>query len=236
MNIISIDPSLISTAVCINGKLFNYCRESDIYGKKGMSKWYKMAEQFVTYKAISYNKYSTYSEGEIVKLVDYNRITDQIISDIKENIDINKPTKVGIEGYSYSSDAGLIIDLVTFSTLLRKKIYDQITNDILVLSPSTLKQESCRLTYKPIDIGKKKPKFVWENNQGIKGGSFTKTEIFKSIIENTKFIESDEWAKHCLSISEEILSNKKINKPYEDLNDVYVLFKIMFLNLNKQIY
>jgi hypothetical protein len=50
------------------------------------------------------------------------------------NIDKSLPTKIGIEGYSFSSNAGAIIDLVTFSTLLRKKLFD-LSEDILVLSP-----------------------------------------------------------------------------------------------------
>ena len=47
MNLIGIDPSLISTAVCVNGKVFNYCREKDALGKKGMFKWYKLADELV---------------------------------------------------------------------------------------------------------------------------------------------------------------------------------------------
>ena len=31
-NLIGIDPSLISTGVVINGKMFNYCRETDATG------------------------------------------------------------------------------------------------------------------------------------------------------------------------------------------------------------
>ena len=184
MNLIGIDPSLISTAVCVNGKLFNYCREKDALGKKGMFKWYKLAEELVNYKYIEYQNYSDYMNGEIIKLSDYDKITDQIISDIKENINPSLKTLVAIEGFSYGSGVGDLIDLVTFSTLLRKKLFDQITEDILVVSPSTLKLESCKLTYPPIDVGKKKPKLKWMNNEGIAGGHFTKREMFLAIVEN----------------------------------------------------
>ena len=44
MNIVAIDPSLISTALVVNGKMINYCRESKVYGKTGMSKWFKLDE------------------------------------------------------------------------------------------------------------------------------------------------------------------------------------------------
>jgi hypothetical protein len=230
MNLIGIDPSLVSTAVCVNGKLFNYCREKDALGKKGMFKWYKLADELVNYRYIEYQNYKNYMNGEIIKLVDYDKVTDQIISDIKENIDTSLKTLVGIEGFSYSSSAGDIIDLVTFSTLLRKKIYDQITTDILVVSPSTLKLESCKLTYPPIDVGKRKPKLKWMNNEGIAGGHFTKREMFLTIVENDNL--NDDWSRHCKIVKGDLLEGKKIPKPYEDLNDAALLF--LFLKENRR--
>ena len=192
MNIVAIDPSLISTALVVTSgdtfKMFNYCRESSAFGKTGIKKWFKLAEQYVTYKFIEYREFEDYSEGELTKLKDYDKITDDIIKDILDNINPTKPTKVGIEGYSFSSTAGDIIDLVTFSTLLRKKLFDKISEDITVLSPSTLKLESCKLTYPPIikEIGGKKPRqeFIWRNTMGISGGKFQKTEMFKAITDN----------------------------------------------------
>mgnify|MGYP003332878312 CR=1 FL=1 len=135
MNIVAIDPSLISTALVVSSgdsfKLYNYCRESKVIGKKGMTKWFKLAEQYITYKYVNYRDFADYSEGELVKLKDYDVVTDQIIEDILENIDIKKPTKVGIEGYNFGAQVGDLIDLVTFSTLLRKKLYDKISKDKL---------------------------------------------------------------------------------------------------------
>lgn len=225
MNIIGIDPSLISTAVVINGKVFNYCRESDAMNKSGYSKWFKLAEQYATYRFIKYREYKTYSEGEIIKLKDYDQITDMIISDIKSNIDNSKPTKIGIEGYSYSSDAGAIIDLVTFSTLLRKKLFDQITQDIIVYSPKSLKLESCKLTYAPVNEGKKKEKWVYKNNDGISGGTFTKHAMFLAIIENKNL--SDDWTKLCRSLKSEIMASNKVPKPFEDVNDGILIYNIL---------
>jgi len=224
-NLIGIDPSLISTAICINGKLINYCRESDAYNKNGLAKWFKLAEQFINYKFIEYRKYKNYSEGEVIKLFDYDKITDSIINDIKSNIDTTLPTKVAIEGYSYSSDTSSIIDLVTFSTLLRKKIVDELTDDIKIIAPSSLKQESCKLTYEPINIGKKKDKFEFRNNEGVAGGKFTKREMFLSIIENDKVNEL--YSNHLRSIKSDILEVSKIPKPYEDSNDAYIIYQLL---------
>ena len=232
-NIVAIDPSLISTALVVSSgnsfKIYNYCRESAAYGKTGFKKWYKMAEEYVNYKFISYRDYKDYSEGELVKLKDYDKITDNIIDDILSNIDLDKPTKVGIEGYSFGSVAGDLIDLVTFSTLLRKKLFDKISQDIFVMSPSTLKLESCKLTYPPMikESGKKKITYKeeWRNNMGIPGGSFTKREMLLSIVENENL--NDFWSKHCKSVKDDLLSVSVINKPYEDSNDAYLIYQIL---------
>jgi len=232
-NIVAIDPSLISTAMVVSSensfKIYNYCRESSAYGKTGLKKWYKMAEEYVTYKFINYRSFEDYSEGELIKLKDYDKITDGIIEDILSNIDINKPTKIGIEGYSFSSTAGDIIDLVTFSTLLRKKLFDKISQDIFVISPSTLKLESCKLTYPPIikEIGKKKITYKeeWRNNFGMSGGNFTKREMLLSIVENDNL--NDFWGNHCKLVKDDLLSVSVINKPYEDVNDSYLIYQVL---------
>lgn len=225
MNIIGIDPSLISTAVVVNGKIFNYCRESDAMNKSGYSKWFKLAEERATYKFIKYREFKSYSEGELVKLKDYDRITDDIISDILENIEPSQETFIGIEGYNFGASVGDLVDLVTFSTVLRKKLFDQVSQNITVLSPKTLKQESCKLTYPPTDIGKKKPKLQWRNKEGIAGGHFTKREMFLAIVENDNL--NDDWGKHCKSIAADLLENKTIKKPYEDVNDAYLIYHIL---------
>ena len=126
MNIVAIDPSLISTALVVSSgdtfKIYNYCRESDVYGKKGITKWYKLAEQWLNYSLIQYREFKDYSEGELTKLKDYDKITDQIIKDIHDNIDKTQETIIGIEGYNFGAQVGDLVDLVTFSALLRKKL------------------------------------------------------------------------------------------------------------------
>ena len=232
-NIVALDPSLISTALVVSSgdtfKMYNYCRESSAFGKTGIKKWFKLAEQFVTYKFITYREFTDYSEGELTKLKDYDKISDGIISDILSNIDTSKPTKIGIEGYSFSSTAGDIIDLVTFSTLLRKKLFDQISEDITVMSPSTLKLESCKLTYPPIvtETGKKvkKVKIEYRNTLGMSGGKFTKTDMFMAIVENNEML--DFWTKHCKLVKSDVLGVATIPKPYEDVNDAFLIYNVL---------
>lgn len=236
MNIVAVDPSLISTGLVVSDgesfRMFNYCKESNAAGKTGLKKWFKLAEQYITYKYVEYREYKDYSDGEITKLKDYDAITDSIIEDVLENINPNESTKIGIEGYSFQSSAGDIIDLVTFSTLLRKKLFDRVSEDIIVLSPSTLKLESCKLTYPPIEkqIGGKNPRieYIYKNNWGIPGGSFKKPEMLRSIIDNDSL--NDFWATHLKLTKDDLLVPKNIPKPYEDCNDAYLIFRVLEKN------
>lgn len=229
INYVSIDPSINSTALIVNDKIYNYCKSNLIINKKNQyKKWYKMAEELVVYRIIDINKNKTYSENEIIKLNEYDNITNMICKDIINNIDLNIPTIVAIEGYNFGSRAGHLIDLVTFTTLLRIKIYKNITKNIIIISPSTLKLEACKITYKPIIIKNeksKKTKYIYMNNNGVKGGSFKKNDIFLSIVDNNEF--DDKWKKHCNIIKDDFIDMINIPKPYEDINDCYMLYKIL---------
>jgi hypothetical protein len=235
LNIISIDPSLISTALVVNGKIFNYCRESKVMLKSGMSKWFKSAEQYCTYRFISYREFSNYSDGELIKLKDYDQITEMIINDILENIKSNKESVVGIEGYNFGATVGDLIDLVTFSTLLRKKLFDRVSENIIVMSPSTLKLEACKLTYEPIvkEIGKKvkRIEYEWRNKLGISGGKFTKRDMALCIIENDKI--NHDWFRYLKSIKSELLEVKDIQKPHEDINDAVLIYHVLKSDFQK---
>jgi hypothetical protein len=235
LNIISIDPSLISTALVVNGKIFNYCRESKVMLKSGMSKWFKSAEQYCTYRFISYREFSNYSDGELIKLKDYDQITEMIINDILENIKSNEESVVGIEGYNFGATVGDLIDLVTFSTLLRKKLFDRVSENIIVMSPSTLKLEACKLTYEPIvkEIGKKvkRIEYEWRNKLGISGGKFTKRDMALCIIENDKI--NHDWFKYLKSIKSELLEVKDIQKPHEDINDAVLIYHVLKSDFQK---
>lgn len=209
--------------------MYNYCRETDAYGKKGLTKWFKFAEEHIIYQFIEYREFVDYSEGELTKLKDYDKITDQIIDDILKNINTKLETKIGIEGYNFGAQVGDLVDLVAFSTLLRKKLYDKVSKDITVLSPSSLKLESCKLTYKPVikEIGGKNPRkeYIWKNTIGMPGGKFTKFDMYYAIIENNDL--NDYWAKHCKLMKSDMTSVKGVNKPYEDANDAYLIYQVM---------
>ena len=49
--------------------------------------------------------------------------------------------------------------------------------------------------------------------------------MFLSIVENDDW--NDDWAKHCKEIQVDLLENKTIKKPYEDVNDAYLLWQYL---------
>lgn len=127
-----------------------------------------------------------------------------------------------MEGYSYSS-TGDIIDLVTFSTLLRTKLLN-VTDDLKIVSPRTLKSETCKLVYEPKNIGIKKPKLEYRNKNGVPGGSFTKIDMCQALID---YEINDPYCNMIKENSTDILSNKTIKKPLEDCNDAYLLYILL---------
>jgi len=224
MNIITIDPSLSCTAMVINDKKFIFVNDNIALTKtKKLTKWFELAAPLVTYSFLKYDNLTDYSSNEIFKLKAYDEITNNIIDTIHTEIIPKFDIQVHIEGYSFSSAAGPLIDLVTFSTLLRKKLYD-ITENIEILSPSSLKLEAAKLTYPPISKGKKIIKYEYRNNDGIAGGSFTKREMFKALIENPKL--TNHWVSFLRDHSIDILNYKNIPKPLEDINDAQLMYFI----------
>jgi len=224
MNLITIDPSINNTAIIVNGKIFCFTNKELMFSKTGkLTKWFELANPFVEYFPITYTKADDYSTNEILKLDTYHQIANTIVDVILMHCNSAEPFKVCIEGYSYNSAAGPIIDLVTFSTLLRYKLYEH-TEDITVISPTSLKHEAAKLTYPAIRKGKKVIKYEYRNHQGIAGGSFTKTDIFYALIENNNL--QGEWVNFLRAYKKEITNNKVIAKPLEDINDAELMYRI----------
>lgn len=223
-NIVSIDPSLSCTAMIVNNKKFIYTNSNIALTKKlNLNKWFAICEDHITYRLTDYTRSKIYSDQEILKLTEYNTVTDKIIVDITDNLNPGEEIFIAIEGYSQSSSAGPLIDLVTFSTLLRNKLI-KISNNLEIISPSSLKLEAAKMTYPVIEKGKRVKKYEWRNHEGIAGGKFTKIEMLKSLIENNN-LHSDPWVKLLLEYKDELLSVKKIQKPIEDMNDAKILYE-----------
>jgi len=228
MNYIGIDTSLSSTGVYIktqNGDFYYNYKNSP-----KLSKWHKTLS-YMTYKDYSIPEIDNYSDLEIVKLIKYNEITDMIVNDILTHC---KPEECIIltEGYSYSSsNTSSLIDLIGYATLLRTKLLKYSFNDFIIKSPSTLKMETCKYTYKPIEksIGGKNPRieYIYKSDIGIPGGRFHKPDMLKAIFDN---VNIDIQLKTSLSYhKEELLKMKAIPKPIDDIVDaIWLVYTEIF--------
>lgn len=210
MIIIGIDPSLNSTGISIykNGifTVYNYTNNSPKY------KWIKEVENCVDFKFHEYNdETESFSESETEKIRVYDIVTDKIFNDIKEIS--TEPTEVFIEGYSYSSAQGRLIDLVTFSTLLRIKLVKHGIN-LNVIPPSTLKKTIAEQVY-PID-----KKGIARDENLKAGGSFDKKDMMKCLV---KLDVNCDYIDYLKTNKDILLKPKSLAKPFDDCNDSILL-------------
>lgn len=213
MYIIGIDPSINSTAISIYDEekihLFNYTT------KKLKYKWFTLTTEFINYNAtVSVNDSSCgYSKLEIKKITSYDEITNSMLNNIIDIIGEEKCV-VYIEGYSYSSDAGKIIDLVTFSTLIRHKLLSYPNITLHIIAPSELKKCMGEFVYD------KDKKGVCRNSDGKAAGSFDKKDMMIALM---KLELNYPYMKYLSENQEILLTPKNIPKPFDDINDAIIL-------------
>ena len=191
-----------------------------------LTKWHKTLS-FINYRSYSNVKSEKYSDSEVLKILQYDNITNIIFNDILNNV---KPeeTIIVTEGYSYaSSNTTSLIDLVSYASLLRAKLVKMPFVNFIVKAPMSLKVETCMITYGPVieevKISKRKsskpPKekpLKCKNRFGIAGGKFTKHDMFDAIIDcKYKMKIKEILAPH----QKEIQLMKSIPKPIDDMVD-----------------
>ena len=222
-NYIGVDISLNSTAVFIqNG---DNCNILSFTNKKDNNIYIKeLDHNGVKFFFLENDNKESYSKSEILKLKNYDKLSDSIISQIKNHINTSEKTFCQIEGYSYSSrNTSSLLDIVSLSTLIRVKLLNNINDiDISIISPSTLKLETCKLVYKPINIGKKKPKYEYRNNQGVSGGSMKKPDMFRAILEGNINTPIYDMMKNYIHL----IDRDKIPNPIEDITDATFACKL----------
>jgi hypothetical protein len=229
MLFIGLDVSKISTALCIekNGvtKLYSYTT------KKDNNTWIKQTSQFINYRNINYNysKETDYSKSELLKLGEFDAVTDLIINDIFDNIKILDSVRIGIEGFSYNS-TGPIFDIIEFTTILKYKLMNKIEkySIIEILSPMTLKSETCKMIYEPrIELkGKKVIKEILhiENDKGKQANKFDKWDMFYAFLKSDMKLEFKDW---CIENQEVIYKGKEVFKPGDDIIDAFFITQII---------
>lgn len=214
-NFVGIDPSLSSTAVTIrladNSVYYFNFKTSD-----KLSKWHKTLS-YVKYVDFHKEELDEFSDNEISKLLLYDSITDNIVAEIM-NLCQPEETHIAMEGFSFSSSVGPLIDLVTFSTLLRYKLIENKFAKLKIIPPTSLKSTTCLFVYGPGE--KKKPS---RNDEGIAGGRFQKREMVKALLDSAlNHPLKDSLSYH----KEELLKAKAIPKPIDDITDSVFLCEL----------
>jgi len=228
INIVAIDPSLNSTAVVINGKAYSIASEDKALTKKdAFTRWFELANEHaeIVVTSKSYKEEKVYAKSELAKLGAFKTMVGVVSKLMNIHCVNGVSTVVVIEGYSYSSAAGHIIDLVTFGTLLRHMIYTRLNTQLVVLSPSTVKSQAAQLTYPAIKKGKKVIKLEYRNNDGVIGGKFKKHEMYKALTDNDML--QTPWVSFLREHQDEIMSLKKVPTPIDDINDAIIMFHIV---------
>lgn len=212
MFIIGIDPSLSSSAISIymNGELyiFNYTNQ------KENNKWIKESKGLVDFSFHNYIIGNNYSDSEIEKLNIYDNVTDNLVDNIKSIVG-NRPSKIYMEGYSYSSK-GKIIDLVAFSTLIRYKLNKIPNTEVNIIAPSSLKKYIGEFVYE------KDKKGIYRNENGKAAGSFDKKDMMVALLK-LKLEKDYPYVDYLIENRSNLLTPKNIPKPFDDINDSLIL-------------
>ena len=207
MKIFSIDPSLSSTAVVIIDSLSD---DVSVYsfmtGKH--SKWTKIAQSCVSINFTNYDISGNYNDSELKKIVCYEETAKNIISTVNPI----PGDEVLIEGYAMRA-MGNIVDLVVFSTFLRKAVMDRGVK-LTVVTPMTLKYEFAKMLY---SVDKKG---VPRNDRGLAGGKWQKKDMLEGLL---RYNDGKDFINMLIEHSGELLSMKNVPSPINDCVDAYAL-------------
>jgi hypothetical protein len=140
--IIGIDFSINSTAITIRNDKGIVMMSFVPNYEPGKSAWkaheaLQQVLQISSYKKDGSSKDS--SEDQQIKIRNANRLSSLIIETIgTENL--KKVERINIEGFSYASKGNAFIDLITYNTFLKCKLYSIVGDRIYVIPPKTLKK------------------------------------------------------------------------------------------------
>jgi hypothetical protein len=230
-NYIGIDISLNSTAIYLESDRGN--KILSLNNKKDNNIYIKELDRCgVEFIHLNAEKSKIYSDNEILKLRHFDKIATLVLDFCLKNINEDENTFCQIEGYSFSKNTSSILDIVSLSTLIRVYLLKNIKNiDISIISPSSLKLEACKLSYDPVDIGVKKPKYIYVNNEGVSGGSFKKPEMYKALLDSKLSI----YIRDFLVEYKHLTERSKIPNPIEDIIDAIFACKVKIKQVENNI-
>lgn len=227
MNIIGLDTSKVSTSMVIDvdgeKHYFSYNTNKETY------KWNELINDFVKIRTYQYdNKIKDYSDKEVNKLIQFSKISSNLINDVKNTINFDKETIINIEGYSYGK-SNQIVDLVGVGSTIRVKLYETVPNaKFNIIAPKSLKTKTCELVYgsEMVEQGKRKIKIVKvinPNHDGVSGGNFDKFHMLMAV---TDYNKNDKLSEFIINNFDEMNSMSNVPKPIEDLVDAFFLKEI----------
>ena len=223
---LGIDLSLTSTGISLfNSKTKEYKYLSFMKNYKKPTKWTKLMLDYIDIHGVEYRYSDEYSKQEVYKIEDYNKNMDIVVDEIYKIVGDNKVI-INIEGYSYgSTNTVSLIDLIALGTLLRNKLHTRLNSDIRIVSPSTLKMESCKLVYGYKEkIGRKNTTIECRNPIGRAGGSFSKREMLMALNDYPCNSELSIFVKQNFT---ELYKMTIIPSPIPDLIDAFFLLKTL---------
>lgn len=225
MNLIGIDASIDSTGMSIfRGDeliLFNFTT------MKRNVLWIKRMMEYVDFEFVNYTYKSieNYTEKEIMKLREFNYVTDLIINKIIGNIEKNEKTIIAIEGYNYGlKNTNSIVDIVSFSTLLRFKLLG-ISNleKIIIVSPKSVKKEIAEKSY-GFSLTKNGKKNINKNFEGTSGGNFDKKDILMALLNMNV---ENKLTNMLNKYKEDLIKLKNVPKGIDDVIDSFFIASLL---------
>jgi hypothetical protein len=140
--IVGIDFSINSTAITIRNDKGIVMMSFVPNYEPGKSAWkahevLQQVLQISTYKKDGSIKDA--SEDQRIKIRNADRLSSLIVETIGEER-LKKVERINIEGFSYASKGNAFIDLITYNTFLKCKLYSIVGDRIYVVPPKTLKK------------------------------------------------------------------------------------------------
>ena len=212
MNFVAIDFSLNSPGICTyNDETKKFHFISYIKEGSGTKKEQKLQEEIgllddvTLVKQPDFSVSSEYSSKELLKIMRYDIMSNQIISLILNECTDGSGFTIAFEGSSYGSKMGTnnLIDMAAGAAILKMKMLAILKpTDILTIAPTTIK------------------KFVHK-------GNMKKSEMWPFFLSN-EYCKGSSFHEFCKL---EIGETEKIPKPFDDLMDAYFLVNLISNNI-----
>lgn len=209
MNFVAIDFSLNSPGICTyNDETKKFHFISYIKEGSGTKKEQKLQEEIgllddvTLVKQPDFSVSKEYSSKELLKIMRYDVMSNQIISLILNECTDGSGFTIAFEGSSYGSKMGTnnLIDMAAGAAILKMKMLAILKpTDILTIAPTTIKKFAGK--------GNWNKRKVWDS--------------FEQNMNGNESIETSDFFKFCKGLVEP--ESNKVPTPFDDLVDAFFL-------------